>query len=283
MLNPAADRGRAVRWRDFVSRFLEERGVEVIWHITGAGACETASSGGLPGEALVVAVGGDGTVHEVAAGCVGRDLSFGVLPVGSGNDYVKALGVARTWGGLRCSSLGEGSASWTPARSTELRSTTGSAWLRRRGRGRGSRAPGLPRGVGEYLWWVGRLLWGFPCREARSGSMAGGSEAETILVAVALGTTYGSMFRLAPEAEAGRRALRRRLVEEISRAEVLASYRRRSAARSRDTPRCTSRGRGRSRCSSRRRYRPTSMARSSLQRAPFGRGCCPEPLRVVAP
>ena len=45
----------------------------------------------------VVAVGGDGTVHEVANGllCAGSDAALGVVPIGSGNDFAKLLGVYR--------------------------------------------------------------------------------------------------------------------------------------------------------------------------------------------
>ncbi len=40
---------------------------------------------------VVVAVGGDGTVHEVASALVGAKASLGVLPVGSGNDFASML------------------------------------------------------------------------------------------------------------------------------------------------------------------------------------------------
>ncbi|QOC21606.1 hypothetical protein IC757_11200 [Wenzhouxiangella sp. AB-CW3] len=39
----------------------------------------------------VIAVGGDGTVHEVGNGLLGGRAMMGVLPVGSGNDFVKML------------------------------------------------------------------------------------------------------------------------------------------------------------------------------------------------
>lgn len=45
----------------------------------------------------VIAVGGDGTVHEVANGLLDADTdaALGVVPIGSGNDFAKLLGVYR--------------------------------------------------------------------------------------------------------------------------------------------------------------------------------------------
>jgi diacylglycerol kinase (ATP) len=51
------------------------------------------------GAQRIVAVGGDGTVHDVANGLLrhaGRgDVALGVVPVGSGNDFAKLAGVYR--------------------------------------------------------------------------------------------------------------------------------------------------------------------------------------------
>jgi len=47
--------------------------------------------------AVVVAVGGDGTVNEVANGLVGTNRILGVLPAGSGNDFRKAIDVPGNW------------------------------------------------------------------------------------------------------------------------------------------------------------------------------------------
>ena len=93
VLNPSAGKGRAGGLREFVSGFLEDRGVRPVWHVTEGPGHAGAIVGGLPEEVPVVAVGGDGTVHEVAEACVGSGRVMGILPAGSGNDYVKALGV----------------------------------------------------------------------------------------------------------------------------------------------------------------------------------------------
>lgn len=40
---------------------------------------------------VVYAVGGDGTVHEIAKRLVGRPLALGILPIGSGNGFARHL------------------------------------------------------------------------------------------------------------------------------------------------------------------------------------------------
>src|SRR5262249_46062062 len=57
---------------------------------------ELARQAAEEGYAIVAAAGGDGTVHEVANGllCAGRpDTTFGIIPVGSANDYAFSLGL----------------------------------------------------------------------------------------------------------------------------------------------------------------------------------------------
>jgi YegS/Rv2252/BmrU family lipid kinase len=171
---------------------------------------------------MAVAVGGDGTVHEVAAACVGRDLALGVLPVGSGNDYVKALGVGTDLGrALEVLAGGK-------VRVVDAGDVNGVRFNNGLGIGFDAEvaaglaeAPAYLGGTGRYLWSVGRLLWGFRCHEAKL-RLGGGEvvEAETILVAVALGTTYGSMFRLAPEARLDDGLFDVVWSEEVSRTEV---------------------------------------------------------------
>ena len=43
----------------------------------------------------IVVVGGDGTVHEVVQGIVERKVELAVIPTGTGNDFVRSLGIAK--------------------------------------------------------------------------------------------------------------------------------------------------------------------------------------------
>jgi YegS/Rv2252/BmrU family lipid kinase len=58
-------------------------------------ATELANEAATEGYDVVVAVGGDGSVNEVAAGLVGSKTVLGMLPAGSGNGFAMHLGWGR--------------------------------------------------------------------------------------------------------------------------------------------------------------------------------------------
>lgn len=77
----------------------------ISWLKTKAGEVESAYTN-HPGHAtelasvaaagdfnIVVAVGGDGTVNEVAQGLIGTSASMGIIPMGSGNGLARELGI----------------------------------------------------------------------------------------------------------------------------------------------------------------------------------------------
>src|SRR2546422_353233 len=58
---------------------------------------ELAARAARAGVERVVAIGGDGTVHDVANGLLrhGGDVQLGVVPIGTGNDFAKLVGLYR--------------------------------------------------------------------------------------------------------------------------------------------------------------------------------------------
>ena len=58
-------------------------------------ATELARQAVAEGCSLVVAIGGDGTMNEVATGLVGTPAVFGLIPCGSGNGLGRHLGIRR--------------------------------------------------------------------------------------------------------------------------------------------------------------------------------------------
>ena len=97
IINPAAGRGAARRAESLVTRAFRVQGWAVDSVRTeGPGhAQELAAQAASQGATHIVAVGGDGTVHEVANGLLqtDSDAALGVVPAGSGNDFAKILGV----------------------------------------------------------------------------------------------------------------------------------------------------------------------------------------------
>ena len=95
ILNPAARGGRNRARRPSAERALRDAGLDVVvLETAAAGDAEVLARGlGEEGE-LVVAAGGDGTIHEVANGLAGTDGTLAVLPMGTGNDFARALGLS---------------------------------------------------------------------------------------------------------------------------------------------------------------------------------------------
>ena len=100
IFNPMASRGRAARSRDEIAGAFRAAGATCAMMPTeyrGHGE-ELALQAVEEGWGAVVAVGGDGIVHEVANGLMrgageGRTIPMAVIPVGSGNDFSKMLGI----------------------------------------------------------------------------------------------------------------------------------------------------------------------------------------------
>ncbi|MCX7750522.1 MAG: diacylglycerol kinase family lipid kinase [Candidatus Bipolaricaulota bacterium] len=101
ILNPAADRGRAGAREGELRQALRAAGLsaQILRTERPGHGTELARRAVREGVKAIAAAGGDGTVHEVAQALVGTDACLGILPMGSGNDYIRALGIPKDLAG----------------------------------------------------------------------------------------------------------------------------------------------------------------------------------------
>jgi YegS/Rv2252/BmrU family lipid kinase len=101
ILNPMADMGRAWKVANDLRPIAQEFQGELSWSGTvyPTHAIELARQAALEGYDMVVAMGGDGTVHEVVNGLMQvpetKRPVLGVVPIGSGNDFAYSIGVPK--------------------------------------------------------------------------------------------------------------------------------------------------------------------------------------------
>jgi len=178
---------------------------ELGWTKGPGHATELAAGWAAAGHDLVVAVGGDGTVHEVARGLVGTSCAMAVLPSGSGNDFAAGIGCGTVAEGLRTITYGED-------HKVDACALNDMVFVN----SCGLFASGLVSGVAAGYWrWLGRArytlasvgtLLTYRGQEVTwTFDVAGGHSKATwtqkvLLAEVCNGTLTGGGFRFAPDA-----------------------------------------------------------------------------------
>lgn len=101
IINPRAGRGRGRRYARRIRRRLEASGCRVRASFSRApGDIETQTREACAsGYRYVIVVGGDGTIHEATNGVLTseRPAALGLIPLGTGNDFAKAVGLPLRW------------------------------------------------------------------------------------------------------------------------------------------------------------------------------------------
>ncbi len=101
ILNPMADMGRAWKTANDLRPIAQEFKGELTWSGTvyPTHAIELAKQAAEEGYDMVIAMGGDGTVHEVMNGLMlvpaEKRPVLGVVPIGSGNDFAYSMGITQ--------------------------------------------------------------------------------------------------------------------------------------------------------------------------------------------
>jgi YegS/Rv2252/BmrU family lipid kinase len=226
IFNPASGRGRARReWPRLESR-LRAAGFDFEFAETRApGEAVQLAERAATGCDAIVAAGGDGTVHEVVNGLMraqGR-AAFGVLPLGSGDDFAKLLGpgdaVARiARGATRAMDVGRMRCSGTERWFANGMDIGFGAHAARNMR----RVPRMLTGLGAYLGALVLTLLHYPTLEVRLQLDDGPAFTQrTALTAVMNGHTFGGSFRVCPDARADDGELDLLIAQGVGRLEIL--------------------------------------------------------------
>jgi YegS/Rv2252/BmrU family lipid kinase len=101
IVNPEAGRGLGRELGPAVARYLQELGCPLqVLNSLGPGDVRLKTRAAMQERPpLLVVAGGDGTVHEAVNGWLeaGGGTPFAVVPVGTGNDFVKMIAVSHDW------------------------------------------------------------------------------------------------------------------------------------------------------------------------------------------
>jgi diacylglycerol kinase (ATP) len=145
----------------------------------------------------VYAVGGDGTVHEVAKRLIGTPVALGILPTGSGNGFARHLGLSmdvatslRACRGMRVETIDTATVNGAP-----FVATIGigfDAWVADAFANAGA------RGLATYVRVGLRGFAGYVSEEYEIGIDGAWTKRRALVVAVANASQYGNNARIAP-------------------------------------------------------------------------------------
>lgn len=97
IVNPVAGKGKSLEYAAYIEQTLKEKAVNYALKFTSCkGEAEQIAREAACGiYEKIVAVGGDGTVYEVINGMMGGTAALGVIAAGTGNDFIKTMGISQ--------------------------------------------------------------------------------------------------------------------------------------------------------------------------------------------
>lgn len=226
VVNPAAARGlvglQGGQIRGQITKIAGNQPHQIVFTEGTGHAIEIARN--APAASRVVAVGGDGTVHEIIRGIAKTDKAIGVVPAGSGNDFARMLGLKGV--GFEAAIA---IALHQPIHTLDLGFANDEPFGSSLGIGfdaavarKSLTAPKFLRGLPRYLYSIFAVL-----RELSLPELTLEADGQTLyqgkalMVALMNGPTYGAGIPIVPEASARDGMISGALVMEISKMGVL--------------------------------------------------------------
>ncbi len=93
IINPVSGRGKGSRLIPSIEKCCSSKKIIFEIHVSrfAGDACDLAEKAVTSGFEVIVAVGGDGTVNEVARKIAGTNSVLGIIPIGSGNGLAREM------------------------------------------------------------------------------------------------------------------------------------------------------------------------------------------------
>lgn len=226
VVNPCAGRGSGARLAPEVVRELRRLGVDAEMRLTARPrhAVELVAAAVAGGASEVLIAGGDGTIFEAVNGMLANGPTrcvLGIVPIGTGNDFVKMLGLT-DWR-IACARIAAGQ-----TRAVDI-GRCGPHYFAN-GVGVGFDAQ-VAHHANSITWLSGTpvyamallkiLSFDYRRPQLRISHDTGEIEQRVTLVAIANGRCYGGAFHVAPNASLDDGLLELVVAEALSRTRVL--------------------------------------------------------------
>ena len=223
--NPASAGGRLKKRIPEIQKVLKESGINYSFFVSqySGYAEELARKAKSDGFQVVVACGGDGTVHEIVNGIIGTGIILGIIPVGTGVDLARNLDIERDI------TKAIGDMSRGGLKSVDVVRVNGDKYYMGVG-GIGFDSE-VNKWVNERLWFVkGRFVYaaaslaripGFKYKSVRIRFDNGSFDGEILLAAFGNSRCYGGGMYITPNAEMDDGLLDICLVGRVSKSKLL--------------------------------------------------------------
>jgi len=220
-----AGRGRALRlWPALVAQLAAAR-LDFDEAITAkAGDALAFAEARAKDYGCVIAVGGDGTVHEVANGLMraGAPAALGVIPCGSGDDFAKMLAPGDPVGRLAAGQARPYDLGRVEAGGSRYFINGMDIGFGAHGARNVARVPRFLTGLGAYLGALVLTMIRYPKLNVRMRlDDAPPFRLHTAMTAVMSGTSFGGSFRVTPQAQGDDGLLDLLLVDAVGRLGIL--------------------------------------------------------------
>lgn len=202
--NPTAGNGHGKTVAEQVEKIMKAKEVSFEMHATeGPGhATELAADAAKRGCDTVLSIGGDGTISEIVRGLAGTKTALGIVPAGTGNDFIKSIDTPKDVQQAVELILS------VPAKPTDVGMINDQPFINECGTGfdvmvldYAEKAKKYVKGLLPYLWGVIRTLIHFKSVEMTYAIDDGEKKSDELLVISAgNGRIIGGGIKMCPEA-----------------------------------------------------------------------------------